>query len=106
MSLKLTEIHPYELDRSTGKARMGKPNPVLVIKLQRTAGEEDLPPIFLQAGAAYGAGGARINKKDLPQSFWDHIGDPKKVSDEALAEVGWARKKGKGDVESDVDAAA
>jgi hypothetical protein len=107
MALKLSEIHPYEVDRSTGKARLGKANPALIIKLARQPGDEaDFPPIFLQGGAAYGAGGARMNKKDLPQAFWDHIGDPKKVSDEALAEVGWPRKKGKGDVEPDVDAAA
>lgn len=95
MPLQLDKVHPYKA-LPGNRVQMGKENPVLIVKdrkIGRVDGRleviEDYPPIFIQAGQAYGAGGDKINRKDLPEWFWEYVNDRKKLSEAALAECGF-----------------
>ena len=82
MALELHKIHVYARHRDslTGEVsqRLVDYNPALRLK------SGDDPPIYLQRGVAYSAGGDEIH--DLPDWFEDELA---KCSDTALQAVGW-----------------
>ncbi len=93
LGLDLAKVHDYTVDKQH-RAKMMQVRPALRLhrgvrpkhneRGEQVAEEQD-PPVFIQGGVFYSAGGDKLTKEDLPKWLDEEI---KKSNPLALAEAG------------------